>query len=70
MTFRYCQLAVGRNLSTKRGIDWREVSAVVPCDEEWEELNPGNEISLWTKRVKDYRLSESVLYVRLEGCGC
>lgn len=27
MTFRYCQLAVGRYLPTKRGIDWREVSA-------------------------------------------
>ena len=67
MTFRYCQLAVGRYLPTKRGIDWREVSAVVPCDEEWEEVTPSNEVILWGKKVKDYRLSESVLYVRLEG---
>ena len=69
MTFRYCQLAVGRNLPTARGIDWRNISAVVPCGDDWQEIQPQAEqdYNLWNKSVTDYKIEDCVMYARLEG---
>lgn len=65
MTYRFCELACGRGLPVRGGIDWRNVSCVVPVD-----LN-GNEIKgdtewLWTKQVIETVLDGTVLLCKVE----
>jgi len=69
MTYRYCQLAQGKNLSERSGILWRDIVAVVPCNKNGEELvfkNEADELFLWEKQVVSWEIKEHILYARLE----
>ena len=63
MTYRYVELALGRN----RHPEWGALECV-PCDEAGRELTVATEqddILLWGKKVIDYTVEDKVMYCRL-----